>query len=193
MKTTVKSISGWMARTGLALAAVLVAGIMHSPAAHADQMLLASTNMVSGTSNATFSFDAPSNGTVTATITSIPWPTPLSALSFSASSASDTLASWNMGGPTQMRAAGLSSADASAGGVETFQVGAGTYFAHISATAAGALNLGLYSVLLTFAPSAVPLPAAGGMLLIGLLVFFGLRRKLPAVMGPGPSELAHGV
>lgn len=193
MKTTMKMFRGWKARSGLALALVLAACMAQSPRAHADQMLLATTDLVSGTSNATFSFNAPTSGTVTARVTSIPWPTPLSALSFSATTATDTLASWNMGGPTNVTAMGLGATDSSSDGVETFQVGAGTYFAHIAATAGGALNLGLYSVLLTFSPSAVPLPAAGGMLLIGLLVFLGLRRKLPAVMGPGSSDLAHGV
>ena len=45
---------------------------------------------------------------------------------------------------------------------------------------AGPLDLGLYSLMLTFTPSAVPLPAAGGMLLFGLLVLFGLRGTLRA-------------
>jgi hypothetical protein len=62
--------------------------------------------------------------------------------------------------------------------VETFQVGAGTYFAHVMASAGGALDLGLYSLMLTFTPSAVPLPTTGGLLLIGLLVLFGLRRAV---------------
>jgi hypothetical protein len=64
--------------------------------------------------------------------------------------------------------------------VETFQVGAGTYFAHVVATAGGDLNLGLYSLMLTFTPSAVPLPTAAGLLLIGLLVLFALRGTMRA-------------
>ena len=144
------------------LAFLAVAG--HSPAAHADSMLLASTNMVTGSSAATFSFNAPGSGTVTAEISSMPWPVPLSALSFSATTATSTLSSW-------------STTDAMAAPqFEKFQVGAGTYFAHVMATAGGSLDLGLYSLMLTFTPSAVPLPAAGGMLLIGLLVLFALRR-----------------
>jgi hypothetical protein len=144
-----------------ALTVLTVAG--HSPAAHADTMLLASTNLVTGTSAATYSFNTPGSGMVTAQISSMPWPVPLSSLSFSTSTASGTLSSW-------------STTDAMSGPqIEKFQVGAGTYFAHVMATAGGSLDLGLYSLLVTFTPSAVPLPAAGGMLLIGLMVLFALR------------------
>jgi hypothetical protein len=155
-----------MARLGLLAAALVVLTVGRSPVAHADSLLLASTNLVTGTSAATFSFNAPGSGTVTAQISSLPWPVPLSALSFSATTASSTLSSWStssaMSGPQ----------------IETFQVGAGTYFAHVMATAGGTLDLGLYSLVLSFSPSAVPLPAAGGMLLIGLLVLFALRRTM---------------
>jgi hypothetical protein len=148
------------------VAALAVLCLGHASAARADTMLLASTNLVSGSSAATYSFNAPTDGTVTARITTLPWPVPLSALSFSATTATDTLSSWTSSGPT----------DASQ--VETFQVGSGTYFAHVSATAGGSLDLGLYSLMLTFTPSAVPLPAAAGLLLMGLLVLFALRKTL---------------
>jgi hypothetical protein len=148
-----------------AVLAVLMV-VVHSPAAHADALLLASTNLVTGSSAATFSFNAPGSGTVTAQISSMPWPVPLSALSFSATTATNTLSSWSTTGAM------------AAPQIESFQVGAGTYFAHVMATAGGSLDLGLYSLMLTFSPSAVPLPAAGGMLLIGLLVLFALRRTI---------------
>lgn len=155
---------GPMGRLGpLAVMLVMLTTLGHSTPAHADTLLLASTNLVYGTSAATYSFDAPSAGTVTAQLTSLPWPVPLSSLSFSTSTASNTLSSWDATSAPQ---------------VETFQVGTGTYFAHVMATAGGSLNLGLYSLMLTFSPSAVPLPTAGGMLLIGLLVLFGLRRTI---------------
>jgi len=164
---------------GLAIALLTLSGLLHSPLAHADSLLLASTNLVAGSSSATYSFDAPSAGTVTARITSLPWPVPLSSLSFSATSATSTLASWQMGGAGAgggtLHAAAM---DTSAPQVESFQVGGGTYFAHVSATAGGDLNLGLYSVMLTFTPSAVPLPGAAGLLLIGIFVFLALRSTL---------------
>jgi hypothetical protein len=174
MKKLFAVLSNWPARTrsgarrtgAVAAVLALMTVVGHSPTAHADTMLLASTNLVTGTSAATFSFNAPASGTVTAQISSMPWPVPLSSLSFSATTASDTLSSWSTNGPM--------------GGpqIEKFQVGAGTYFAHVMATAGGQLDLGLYSLLVTFTPSAVPLPATAGMLLIGLMVLFALRRTL---------------
>jgi hypothetical protein len=164
MKTLVKMIRP-LGRFGLAVALVALS-LGRSPLAHADTLLLATTDLVSGTSAATFSFSAPTSGTVTARITSLPWPVPLSALSFSATTATDTLSSWSSSGAM------------SAPQVETFQVGAGTYFAHITATAGGSLDLGLYSMMLTFSPSAVPLPAAAGMLFIGLLILGALRKTM---------------
>jgi hypothetical protein len=162
-----------------ALLLMTLGGLVHSPLAHADSLLLASTNLVTGTSSATFSFDAPSAGTVTARISSLPWPVPLTSLSFTATSATTTLASWQSGSSFGARAlsAAATSSDPQ---VETFQVGAGTYFAHIMATAGGDLNLGLYSLMLTFTPSAVPLPSAIGLLLMGIFVMFALRTTLRA-------------
>ena len=176
MKVMKETRPGLTARLGLALVLMALGGLVHSPLAHADSLLLASTNLVAGSSSATYSFDAPSAGTVTARISSLPWPVPLSSLSFTATSATSTLASWQMGGAGA--GGGMFSAaatDTSAPQVETFQVGAGTYFAHIMATAGGDLNLGLYSLMLTFTPSAVPLPSAAGLLLIGIFVVLALR------------------
>jgi len=147
----------------LAAMLVMLTTLGLSPSAHADTLLMASTNLVAGSSATTYSFNAPSAGTVTAQLTSLPWPVPLSSLSFSATSASNTLSTASVTSGSQ---------------VETFQVGSGTYFAHVMATAGGSLDLGLYSLMLTFSPSAVPLPTAGGLLLIGLLVLFGLRRTI---------------
>ena len=134
-----------------------------APHARADTMLLSTTTMVSGTQSAVFSFDAPSAGTVTATLSNLSWPTPLSTLSFLATSATDTLSSWS----------------AAVTQAESFQVGPGTYFAHIMAAATGPLNIGIYSLNLSFAP-AVPLPASDWLLVIGVLILFGLTRILSA-------------
>jgi hypothetical protein len=76
---------------------------------------------------------------------------------------------------------------------QTFQVGAGTYFAHVMAIAGGDLNLGLYSLLLTFTPSAVPLPAAAGLLLMGMLVLFALRKTVRTNPGLGNETVMSPV
>lgn len=165
-------MSGWRLSSRLALALVLGAvGLTgRMPSAQADTILKAATTMVYGTGADTYSFNAPGAGTVTAQIASVPWPTPLAALSFTATTASDTLSSWS-----------TTSATATPG-IQSFQVtGAGTYFAHVMATAgSNAFNMGLYSLMVTFTPSAVPLPTAAGLLLIGLLVVFALRTTLRA-------------
>jgi hypothetical protein len=165
------------ARLGLAarMAAVMTIGALglaRAPAAHADELLLkAATTMVYGSAADTYSMTAPSAGTITAQVSSVPWPTPLSALSFNLSDSSNLLNPQTLSTAQAVHAADTQQ-------FETYQVGAGTYFAHVLATAGGSLNLGLYSVMFTFTPSAVPLPATAGMLLIGLMVFFALRRTL---------------
>ncbi len=166
-------------KLGLAarLAAVMTLGafsLAHSPTARADEVLLkAATTLVYGNAADTYSVTAPSAGTITAQVSSVPWPTPLSALSFNLSDASNLI-----NPQTLSTAQSFSTAATTDPQIETYQVGAGTYFAHVLATAGGSLNLGLYSVMFTFTPSAVPLPAAAGMLMIGLMVFFALRRTL---------------
>ena len=176
---TTSRLSGLKLTAKLGLAVLLgTLSLGRSYSAHADTMMLkAATTMVYGSAADTYSFAAPSAGTVTADISTLPWPVPLTSLSFSATTASNTLASW--------------SSSASTPGVETFQVsGAGTYFAHVMATAGGSLDLGLYSLVVTFAPSAVPLPTAAGLLLIGILVLLSLQdtMRTPATRSSARNE-----
>jgi hypothetical protein len=173
MLTTIAMRSPAAVRMAL-LGALAYVGLLQSPHAHADTMLLASTDLVAGSSADTFSFTAPSAGQVTAALTGLNWPAPLSAMSFSATSASTLLSSWS-GTGTAMTPQ-----------LETFQVGSGTYYAHVNATAGGPLDLGLYSLLVTFSPSAVPLPNSM-MLLMGMLVLFGLIQTL-RVLGPSDTR-----
>jgi hypothetical protein len=164
---SMKTLKTWSrVSRGALLASVAGLGLSQAPHALADTLLLADTTLVKGTSAATFSFDAPSAGTVTATVSNLPWPSSLQTLSFQATSASDTLSSWSaLGGADQT-------------GTESFHVGQGTYFAHIMAVAQGNLDLGLYSLNLTFSPNVVPLPTSNWMLLTGILVLFGLTRVM---------------
>jgi len=97
-------------------------------------------------------------------LSNIPWPESLSSLNFLLSSSSQVLASLSLPqGSTS----------------DTVQVGPGTYFAHLTGTAGGSLDLGLYSISLDFQPAGVvPLPASGGLLLIGLLAVLALAWPL---------------
>lgn len=141
-----------------------------APHARADSVLLAQTTLVNGSESAVDSFTVGSAGTVTVSLQGINWqPTSLQALSFSATSATQVLSSWNGSGLTS--------------DVATFNVQPGTYYAHIMATAGGSLDLGLYALLMTFSPNGsppppVPLPSSGWMLLTGLFVLAGLVRVM---------------
>jgi len=159
--------AAWLA--SLALLCLSVA-----PHARADSiMLLSDTSMVRGASTADLSFAAPSAGTVTATLENGAWPTPnsLASLGFIANSASGVLASWS-GDTTNS---------------ESFQVGAGTYFAHVLAQAGPTLDVGTYTLLLSFVPAGgtVPLPASEWLLVVGVLALLGFMRVLGAF---GPLE-----
>src|ERR1700730_2649733 len=118
MKTQMKMISGLrrMARFGLPALVLVGLCLGRSPIAHADQLLLATTTLVSGTSASSFSFNTSGAGTVTARVSSLEWQVPVSALSFSSTTATDTLKSWSTSSPS-----------ATTPYVESFQVGAGTY------------------------------------------------------------------
>jgi hypothetical protein len=145
------------------LAPLVLAGAALAPQARAESILLAQTTLVAGSESTVDSFTAPTAGTITLNLQTLNWPVPLSALSFSATTASSVLTSWS--------GTGLSS------DVTTFTVAPGTYYAHIMATAdtTSALDMGLYSMMLTFTPT-VPLPATGWLLLTGLFVLAGLVR-----------------
>ena len=146
------------------LAPLALIGLSTTPDARADSLLLAQTSLVSGTVATDDSFTTPGAGVVNVSLKNLDWPAQLSALSFSATSSSQLLTSWSASGTFD-------------GGSVSFDVGAGTYFAHIMATAGGSLDLGLYSMIMTFTPS-VPLPASGWMLLTGMFVLAGLARAV---------------
>jgi hypothetical protein len=159
-----------MALTGLAVA----------PHAWADGVvpLLSQSTLVVGTESTTDTFTAPTAGTVTVNLTSFDWAAPLSALSFSASSATQLLASWY--GTTGMKSDTM-----------TFNVGPGNYFANIMATASGPMDMGLYSMRLTFTPNStptVPLPSSGWLLLTGMFVLAGLARAVRPLELMGTAE-----
>jgi hypothetical protein len=146
-----------MALTGLAVA----------PHAWADNIPPSQSMMVFGSESTTDNFTVGTGGTVTVSVSGFGWAAPLQALSFSAGSATKVLASWSGSGITSDTA--------------TFDVGPGSYFVNIMATAAGAMDLGLYSFRMSFAPNStptVPLPSSGWLLLAGVFVLGGLARAV---------------
>ncbi len=145
------------------LAPLALVGLAAAPHAEADSILMAQTTLVVGSESTVDSFTTAGAGTVHVSLQNLAWPDSLSALSFSATSASEVL--FGTGG------------SAMSNGIGSFNVsGPGTYFAHIMATAGGNLDIGLYSLLMTFTPSTspVPLPSSGWMLLTGMFALAGL-------------------
>lgn len=168
--------------TGLAM---LLLGMLAATLAQAS-VLVADTTLVSGSETAVFSFDAPGPGTVSVQLTNLNWPQALSSLSFLATNANQVLSSWS-------EPAGSSAAQSL-----SFQLAAGgTYFADVTATAGGVLDLGAYSFALNFTPAAppVPLPSSGALLLgvaAAAAVAAVLHQRLqtrdpPAVSLPAPA------
>jgi hypothetical protein len=154
------------------LAALLLYALMAS-VAQASTVLLADTTLVSGSESAVFSFNAPGPGTVSVQLTNLDWPQALSSLSFMSTTANQVLSPW------------------SAASSSSFQVaGSGTYFADVMAVAGGSLDLGAYSLSLTFTPAfaPVPLPSSGALLLAGVAGIIVLIRRLRGT--PGASAVA---
>jgi hypothetical protein len=173
MMNTTKTIR--LSLKGGLLVPMALTGLAVAPHAWADSLLLSQSTMVVGTESTTDTFVAPTAGTVTLNVTGFGWAAPLSALSFSASSATQVLASWSGTGITSDTA--------------TFNVGPGSYFANIMATASGAMDMGLYSMRLTFsATPTVPLPSSGWLLLTGMFVLAGLARAVRPLELMGTAE-----
>jgi hypothetical protein len=142
----------------------MLVGTLHSICAYADNQVLADTTLVSGSASNVFTFQASGPGVATVELTNIAWPQTLSSLSFLAASPSEVLSSWSdppVAGTTTQTLSFLVPSG-------------GTYFADVTATAGGALDLGVYSLSISFTPNAVPLPASGRLLLGALLLGAGL-------------------
>lgn len=149
-----RSPARFAALVGLTLCALLA-----GPAR--AEMLVSDTSLVSGTESSVFAFATPGPGTVTLELTDVNWPQQLSSLTFLVSAPNKVLSPWS-----------------SAGTVPTYlQLGsAGAYFADVTASAGGSLDLGVYSLEILFTPasSPVPLPASGGLLLAACLALLAL-------------------
>jgi hypothetical protein len=141
----------------LLVAACLVSA---TEAARADTVLYDSASLLVGESGGSQALDFTTPGTLTITVTNIPWLDVVTDLTTFLSTPNGIVGN-------KMYAAGS----------ETFSVGPGTYYANWFGDAQGTYNEGVVGVKIQFQPSAVPLPASLVLLLSGLGVIFGWQRR----------------
>jgi hypothetical protein len=167
--------------TALAVLAVLL-GLGATPPAHAGAIgLLAQTGLISGRQSFVFSMQVDSPGSLEVALTDLNWQGRLADLTFSVSGKDGLL------GESQSFAQSLTGNNTVIGSsIKLFTITSpGTYYAFVSGSALGPYAIGLYSLNASFT-SAVPLPAAGLLLLSGLggmAAAIGRRRnaRRPAV------------
>jgi hypothetical protein len=146
------------------LIGLLAAGALSAGVARASSVLYDSLSVISGQQSTVQSFNVSTPGTLTVTLSALPWLDPVTGLS-----AFLTTASGMVG--TAFNA-----------GTETFDVTAGTYYAHWFGTANGTYNLGVVGMEISFQPSdvtPVPLPAS----LVSLLSAMGILVGCQTLMG----------
>jgi hypothetical protein len=143
---------------------LVTCGLMSAEAARADTVLYDSASVISGQGGTTQSLDLSTAGTLTITITNIPWLDVVTDLTSFLSTTSGVVGS-------KMYTAGT----------ESVSVGPGTYYANWFGNAQGTYNEGVVGVQIQFQPvSTVPLPATLVLLLSGLGVLFGWQRPRTA-------------
>jgi hypothetical protein len=145
-----------------ALALLLIGWIVSPPAARADTVLYNGTGFVVGTQSFVQSFDLPSPGTLTVTLTNVAWPQELASLNMLLSSTGGAM------GPEM------------AAGTSTFSVKEGDVFAQWFGTAQGPLDAGVFSMKIDFNPAGqtvVPLPTSIALFVSGLALLIWQRRQ----------------
>jgi hypothetical protein len=142
--------------------------LFSAEAARADTVLYNSASLISGEGGGTQSFDLGESGTLTITVTNIPW---LDVVSDLTSFLSTT--------------GGLVGSKMYSSGSESFNVGPGTYYASWFGDAQGTFNEGVVGVKVQFQPATpVSLPASLVLLVSGLGVLFGWQRpRAPTFAG----------
>lgn len=144
----------------LAVATLALAGAARE--ARADTILLEQSGLISGHQSFVYSFATPGSGTLSVRLSNLDWPERLASLSFALTTATGVLHS------------------VAEPGDFSFDIGtAGALYAHVAGTAQGSLDLGLFSLRISFQPAAspVPLPAGIWMLLAGIATTGGLMRR----------------
>jgi hypothetical protein len=144
-----------------ASALMLAAWMMPLAAARAGTVLLDSSMVIQGAGSYVQSFDLATSGTLTFTLTSIPWLDPVTDLTGFLTTSAGVLG--KSMGP----------------GSESFKVTSGTVYAHWFGDAAGTFDAGVVGVKIVFQPGAtpVPLPASLLLLLSALGVLFGWQGR----------------
>ena len=141
---------------------MLAAWAMPSGAARADTVLYDGISLFQGQQAFTDSFTLSTSGTLTFTLSDIPWLDQVTDLAGFLSTTSGVVG-------TSIGA-----------GSESLSVGPGTYSAHWFGDAQGTYNLGVVGMLIAFQPSnvtPVSLPTSLVLMLSGLGVLFGWQRR----------------
>lgn len=140
---------------------VLGAWLMPFGSARADSVLYDSASFVQGQQSFVQQINISTPGTLTITLTSVPWLDIVADLTGFLSTPSGVVGS------------------SMTSGSETFSVSAGTIYAHWFGESQGPYNLGVLGVKIVFTTNAtpVPLPMSWLLLLSGLGVLFGWQRR----------------
>jgi len=145
---------------------LFVAWIIPGKAAHADMVVFDSMSLVQGQQAFTQTFSVATPGTLSVTVSDIPWLDAVSNLSFFLSSPK------GVAGPTL-----------SGGGSESMNIAAGTYTASWFGNAQGPYDLGVVGVNIDFHPNGTPvgIPASVLLMLSGLGLLFAWPRIAPTL------------
>jgi hypothetical protein len=148
---------------------LLGAWALSAGAASADTLLYDGLSVISGEQSAVQSFSVATAGTLTVTLSDIPWLDIVTGLNGFLTTATGPVGT--SFGP----------------GTESIDVAAGTYYAHWFGDADGTYNLGVVGLKISFLPNTVTtvsLPTSLVLMLSGLGILFGWQSRRPA-QSPG--------